>query len=252
MAIVSSREDLKQYCLRRLGYPVVEINVDDEQLEDRLDDAIQYLTEYHFDGVEPQYLKHQVTQTDIDNGYLDMDQVDTRVVSVVRAFQFGAGQSNSGNLFSVKYQIALNDFYGLRNPVSIMNYDLTKRHLAMLEDILTPEKHVRFNRVTNRLYLDMNWEEEINVGQYLMFEAYVAVDPETYKEFYKDHVLKRYATAKIKYQWGSNLTKFNGMQLPGGVTFNGEQILADAREEIQRLEDDMISSYSLPVHDMTG
>lgn len=246
MAIVSSREDLKQYCLRRLGYPVVEINVDDEQLEDRLDDAIQYLTEYHFDGVEPQYLKHQVTQTDIDNGYLDMDQVDSRVVSVVRAFQFGAGQNNSGNLFSVKYQIALNDFYGLRNPVSIHNYDITKRHLALLEDILTPEKHVRFNRVTNRLYLDMNWDEEINVGEYLMFEAYVAVDPETFKEFYKDHVLKRYATAKIKHQWGTNLSKFEGLQLPGGVQFNGREIASEAQQEIDKIEEEIQLKYELP------
>lgn len=250
MAKVSSRQDLKDYCFRRLGYPVVEINVDDAQVEDRIDDAIELFTEYHFDGVEPQYLKHQITQEDIDNQYLNMDLVDERVVSVTRCFQFG--QNTSGNLFNVKYQIALNDFYGLRNPVSLQNYDITMRHLEMLEDILTPEKKVRFNRVTNRLYLDMKWDEEVNVGDWLVFDSYVAVNPEVFREFYNDRFLKEYATVLIKKQWATNLSKFEGLQLPGGVQFNAQQMMSEANEEKNRLEEEMSLKYELPPDFMTG
>jgi len=250
MARVSSRQDLKDYCFRRLGYPVVEINVDDAQVEDRIDDAIELFTEYHFDGVEPQYIKHQITQEDIDNQYLNMDLVDERVVSVVRCFQFG--QNTSANLFNVKYQIALNDFYGLRNPVSLQNYDMTMRHLEMLEDILTPEKKVRFNRVTNRLYLDMKWDEEVNVGDWLVFESYVAVNPEVFREFYNDRFLKEYATVVIKKQWATNLSKFEGLQLPGGVQFNAQQMLSEANEEKSRLEEELSLKYELPPDFMTG
>lgn len=250
MATVSSRQDLKDYCFRRLGYPVVEINVDDAQVEDRIDDAIELFTEYHFDGVEPQYLKHEITQEDIDNQYLNMDLVDERIVSVVRCFQFG--QNTSGNLFNVKYQIALNDFYGLRNPVSLQNYDMTMRHLEMLEDILTPEKKVRFNRVTNRLYLDMKWDEEVNVGDWLVFESYVAVNPEVFREFYNDRFLKEYATVLIKKQWATNLSKFEGLQLPGGVQFNAQQMMSEANEEKNRLEEELSLKYELPPDFMTG
>ena len=247
---VTSREELKEYCLRKLGYPVVEINVDDQQVEDRIDDAIEHFTEYHFDGVETRYLKHQIVADDITNGYLDMDQVDPSVVSVVRAFQFGSGAA--GNFLGVKYQMAFNDFYGLRGGGTIQYYDQVMRHMQMISDYLTPEKKIRFNRVTNKLFLDMDWSESVTVGDYLMFECYVTVDGETYKELYNDRFLKEYSAALIKRQWGSNLSKFEGMQLPGGVQFNGQQMFQDAQEEIRRLEDEMSLKYELPPDFMTG
>lgn len=241
MAQPTSRATLKDYALRRLGAPVIEINVDDAQLEDRIDDALQFFAEYHFDGVERTYLKHQITQTDIDNEYIT---VDDSVISVTKLFQFSEG---TVNLFDVRYQMALNDFYGLRNPnQSLMHYDITKRHLSLVQDILSPEKMIRFSRVTNQLKVDMKWSEDATVGDYLVAEAYIVLDPETYPEIYKDRMLKRYVTATFKRQWGSNLSKFDGIQLPGGVQFNGRELMEQAQTEIDKLEDQVQEMYELP------
>jgi hypothetical protein len=241
MAQPTSRATLKDYALRRLGAPVIEINVDDAQLEDRIDDALQFFAEYHFDGVEKTYLKHVVTQDDIDNEYIT---VDDAVISVTRLFQFSEG---TVNLFDVRYQMALNDFYGLRNPnQSLMHYDITKRHLSLVQDILSPEKMIRFSRVTNQLKVDMKWSEDATVGDYLVAEAYIVLDPETYTEIYKDRMLKRYVTATFKRQWGSNLSKFDGIQLPGGVQFNGRELMEQAQTEIDKLEDQVQEMYELP------
>jgi len=241
MAQPTSRATLKDYALRRLGAPVIEINVDDAQLEDRIDDALQFFAEYHFDGVEKTYLKHVVTQDDIDNEYIT---VSDSVISVTRLFQFSEG---TVNLFDVRYQMALNDFYGLRNPnQSLMHYDITKRHLSLVQDILSPEKMIRFSRVTNQLKVDMKWSEDATVGDYLVAEAYVVLDPETYPEIYKDRMLKRYVTATFKRQWGSNLSKFDGIQLPGGVQFNGRELMEQAQTEIDKLEDQVQEMYELP------
>ena len=250
MAQPTSRQELKDYALRRLGYPVIEINVDDSQTEDRLDDALQFFAEYHFDGVEKMYYKHQITSTDITNGYIDMDSVDTSIISVNRMFQFS---DSTVNMFDIRYQMALNDFYGLRSGLSnLAYYDQIKRHLSLIQQTLDPEKQIRFSRVTNRLYGDFDWSDETDAGEYLMIEAYTVLDPETYTEIYKDRLLKQYITALIKRQWGANLSKFENIQLPGGVSFNGTQIFEQAQSEIERIEEEVQLKYELPPHFMVG
>jgi len=257
MALPQSRQELKEYCLRKLGAPVIEINVDDSQLEDRIDDALSLYAEYHFDGVEKRYYKYQVTQEDIDRatsdpngGYISTNGIDSSIISVIRLFQFS---ESSVNMFDVRYQMALNDFYGIRTGLgSISNYDITKRHLSLLQQMLDPEKMIRFTRVTNKLYIDMNWEEDVTAGEYLVFECYSVIDPETYTEIYKDKFLLKYTTELFRYQWGSNLSKYDGIQLPGGVQFNGRQIMDDARTQLDKLEEEMSLRYELPPDFMVG
>jgi len=256
MAKPASREQLKEYSLRRLGSPVININVDDSQLEDRLDDALQFFAEYHFDGVERLYYKYQVTQSDIDAnkkdadnslnaGYISLDGIDQNIVSVTRLFQFS---ESTVNLFDVRYQMALNDFYGIRTGLgNIANYDITKRHLSLIQQMLDPEKMIRFSRVKNRLNVDMNWDEDISAGDYLVFECYSIIDPEVYTEIYNDILLKKYYTSIIKRQWGSNLSKFEGIQLPGGVQFNGTQLFEQAQAEIEKIEEEVQLRYELPI-----
>ena len=243
MVALTSRQTLKEYSLRRLGHPVIEINIDDSQMEDAIDDAIQFFQEYHFDGVEVAYLKHQVTQTDIDNGYLDMEAIDSNVISVTKLFNLAV---NSVNLFDVSYQLSLNDFFGTFTPGTLTNYTITKQHLEMLEDILDPEKNIRFSKVTNRLYGDFNWDDDLDVGDWLVMEAYRILSPETYTEIYNDRLLKRYVTALFKRAWGNNLSKFEGVQLPGGVQFSGQRILDESKEEIDKIEEEVHDTYELP------
>ena len=247
MAQPTSRATLKDYALRRLGSPVIEINVDDSQLEDRIDDALQFFAEYHFDGVEKTFLKHIITDSDVTNEYITLDD---SVISVTKLFQFSEG---TVNMFDVRYQMALNDFYGLRNPnQSMVNYSVTKQHLSLIQDILSPEKSIRFSRVTNQLKIDMSWEDDVTVGDYIVAEAYVVLDPETYPEIYKDRLLKNYITALFKKQWASNLSKFEGIQLPGGVTFNGRELLEQAQTEIDKIEENVQLMYELPPDFMVG
>ena len=249
MAVPASRQALKDYALRKLGDPVIEVNVDDIQVEDAIDDALQFFSEYHFDGVQKVYLKHQVTQSDVDNEYIDMDAIDSRVVSVLRMFEI---QTHSTNLFDVSYQLSLNDFFGTFTPGTMTNYTITKQHLQMLSDILDPSKNFRFSRVTNRLYIDMDWENDVEIGNYIVIEAYTSLDPQTYPEIYSDRLLKKYVTALIKKQWGMNLIKFEGVQLPGGVAFNGSRILDEAKEEIDKIEEQVGDLYELPPDFMVG
>ena len=249
MAKPTSRQTLKDYALRRLGAPVIDINVDDSQVEDALDAALQFFAEYHFDGVEKVYLKHQVTSSDITNGYLDMDSIDSNVISVIKMFNLSV---NSVNMFDVSYLLALNDFFGTFTPCTLTNYTITKQHLEMLEDILDPEKNVRFSRVTNKLYGDFSWDDDLDAGDYLVIEAYSVLDPETYTEIYNDRLLKKYITALIKRAWGNNLSKFEGVQLPGGVQFNGQRILEEAMAEIEKIEEEVQDKYELPPDFMVG
>jgi len=253
----STREELKQYCLRKLGSPVIEINVDDSQLEDRIDEALELYTEYHYDGVERRYYKYQITQEDMDRaasdlngGYIPTDGIDSSIVSVVKLFQFS---ESTVNMFDVRYQMSLNDFYGTRTGMGNMhNYVITKNHLALLQQLLDPEKMIRFTRTTNKLYVDMNWKEDVEVGSFLVFECYSAVNPEIYTEIYKDKFLKRYTTELFRYQWGANLSKYDGIQLPGGVQFNGRQIMDDAKQNLDKIEEEMSLRYELPIDFMTG
>lgn len=246
MATPTTKDQFKEYCLRSLGKPVIEINVHDEQVDDRVDEALKYYWDYHFDGAEKIYFKYQITsQTKIDR-YVPMPE---NVIGVVNLFPIGQAL-NTNNLFNIRYQIALNDLYTLTS-VSMVPYYMAMTHVQFLEQMLVGQQPIRYNRHMNRLYVDMDWNI-INEGDYIVAEAYQIVDPEVYQDVWKDRWLLRYATCLIKQQWGSNLKKFGGMQMPGGITFNGQQIYDEATAERRELEQEMITSYSLPITDMIG
>lgn len=248
MAQPTTRSQFKNWCLRKLGYPVIEINVEDDQVEDRIDEALSYYWDYHFDGTEKEYYKWTITSTDITNRYLTVPE---NIIGVVKIFDIGDALSTN-NLFNIRYQIALNDLYDLTSfNQSLVTYYMNMQHIQFIEELLVGRQPIRYNRHINRLYIDMDWEK-VTAGEYIIAECYKIVEPGTYADVWKDRWLQNYATAKIKYQWGSNLTKFEGLQLPGGVQFNGVKILDDAKEEITKLEEEMIVSYSLPVSDMIG
>ncbi len=246
MAVPTSRSAFKELCLRRLGKPVIEINVDDDQVEDRIDQALAYYQDYHFDGVEKTFLKHVVTQTDIDNQYID---IPNTTIGVINIFDIGDATSTN-NLFNIRYQIALNDLYDL-SRYDLVPFYMNFMNIRMIEEILVGKQPIRYNRHVNKLHIDMDWEK-LNVGDYIVAHVYNKVDGDTYTDLWGDRWLAEYTTCLIKYQWGSNLSKFTGMQLPGGVQFNGADILSQAQIEKVKLEQEMLSSYSLPVHDMTG
>ena len=247
MAVPSTRAEFKEYCLRALGKPVIEINVDDDQVEDRIDQALRYYWDYHFDGTEKIYYKHQITQNTIDTKSITLPE---NVIGAVSVFPIGDPATSSGDIFNIRYQIALNDLYTLTS-VGLIPYYMAMEHLSMVQEILVGKQPIRYNRHRNILHLDMD-DRKMTVGGYLIIEAYEVVDPTTYTDVWADRWLQYYTTQLIKRQWGANLTKFEGLQLPGGVQFNGVKIYDDAETEIRRLEEEMIVNYSLPVHDMIG
>ena len=268
MAEPATRENLKQYALRALGKPVIEINVDDDQLEDRIDEALQYFAQYHYDGIRRTYLKYQYTEADKTRMTGDSSESITKnsvttswkegnnflvvpdsVISVINIFPF-SNKSNM-NLFDVRYQLRLNDLYDF-SSTSIINYDIVLRHLDFLDHILVGEKPLRFNQHDNRLYVDMDWENDLQVGEYLVIEAYRKLDPDTYTDVYNDIWLKRYTTALIKKQWGANLSKFNGVAMIGGVTLNGQQIYSEAMADQEKLETEIRTSFELNPAMMIG
>ena len=246
MATPTTKAELKEYCLRRLGKPVIEINIDDDQMDDRIDEAILFYQDYHFDGTLKTFLKHQVTETDKTNEYIT---VGNDYIGIINVFDIGDATSTN-NLFNVRYQIALNDLYDL-SRYDLVPYFMNFQNIRFIEEMLVGKQPLRYNRHQNRLHIDMDWGK-VTTDDYIIAEGYQKINPDTYTDVYNDRWLQRYVTCLFKVQWGSNLTKFTGMQLPGGVQFNGEQILQQGLDEKQRLEDEMISSYSLPVHDMTG
>jgi hypothetical protein len=268
MATPATREQLKQYALRTLGKPVIEINVDDDQLEDRIDEALQYFAQYHYDAIRRTYLKYQYTQADKDRILGNSSESVTKnsvttswsegnnflvvpesVISVINIFPFS--DKGNLNLFDVRYQLRLNDLYDF-SSTSIINYDVVLRHLDFLDHVLVGEKPLRFNQHDNRLYVDMDWANDLTVGEYLVIEAYRKLDPTVYTDVYNDIYLKRYATALIKKQWGANLSKFNGVTMLGGVTLNGQQIFSEALQEIEKLEQEIRSSFELNPAMMIG
>jgi hypothetical protein len=268
MSTPSSREQLKQYALRALGKPVIEINADDDQLEDRIDEALQYFAQYHYDGIRRTYLKYQYTQVDYDRINADTSESVTKnsvtttwkegngfivvpesVISVINIFPY----SNKGNLnlFDVRYQLRLNDLYDF-SSTSIINYDTVLRHLDFLDHILVGEKPLRFNQHDNRLYIDQDWKNDLTVGEYMVIECYRKLDPTVYTDVYNDIYLKRYVTALFKKQWGANLSKFNGVTMIGNVTLNGQQLYQEALQDIEKLEQEIRSSYELNPAMMIG
>ena len=264
MATPTSREELKQYALRKLGAPVIEINVDDSQLEDALDDSLQIFSEYHFDGVQKVFYKYELTSGDLTNGYIDIANIGSTgpndspqvspgssIVSVYKVFKFD--ESGSGtNFFSLNYQLALNDVYGIRAPGNMSDYYITQTYLTMLSEMLSPEKAVRFSRVTNRIYIDADLDSLIGAGSFLVIEAYAELDPYTYTEIYNDILLKRYVTASFRKQWGLNLIKYQGINLPGGVQFDGQALVSQGNEEMERIEETLQDKYELPADFWVG
>ena len=269
---ITTRETLKQYCLRALGKPVIEINVEDDQVEDRIDEALQYFAQYHYDGVERMYLKYQITADDITRAKSNetlstvTDTADSTVtasfsegknyipmpssvVSVTRLFDF-TDKANL-NLFDVRYQLRLNDLYDF-SSTSIIHYDMTFRHLDMLDHILVGERPIRFNQHKNRLYIDMDWSNDVDAGDFIIIECYRKLDPSTFTDIFDDIFLKKYLIQLIKKQWGTNLSKFQGVAMLGGVTMNGEQIYSQAQDEINKLEEQIQLSYELPPNYMMG
>ena len=270
MAIPTSKSTFKSYCLRALGFGVIDINVSDEQADDRIDEALQYFAQYHYDGIEKMYLKYKITEADITRARANTtttstDTVDSSVtasfeegnnfipmpsavVSVSNIFDFTNAVQQ--NMFDIRYQLRLNDLYDF-SSTSIIHYQMTMQQLDLLSHVLVGEVPIRFNQHQNRLYLDMDWEQ-MTADEYLIIECYRKIDPDTYTDIYDDIYLKRYATALIKRQWGANLSKFNGVATLGGVTMNGEQIYSQAIEEIQRLEEQIQLSFETPIDYMIG
>ena len=272
MAIPNTKATLLSYCKRQLGYPVVEINVDDDQADDVLDDALQYFAEYHYDGTIRTYLKHQVTTAEIaiqrantnvvssssggsDSGATTWKEgtnyieIPESVMSVIKVFSFN--DKHTGSMFDLRYQLRLNDLYDLTST-SILYYEMVQQHLGMLDDILVGQPLLRHSKHGNRLYIDMDWENSIENAEWILIECIRKMDPTTYTDIYNDVWLKRYATAKLKLQWGQNLIKFDGILMPGGVTLNGRQLVDDAKEEITALEEEVRNAMALPALDIIG
>lgn len=232
---VTTRQGLIDYCLRELGAPVVEVNIAESQIEDRVDEAIEYWRQHHYDGIEKVYLKHEVTEQDIQNKYIPINDL---IYGVTRVFPIATGTSTSKSIFDLQYQLRLNDLYDLTST-SVIYYTQVMSHLALLDLTLNGKPLYRFNRLTNKLYIDENWQENIAAGTFLLVECYRVLDPTTAPRMFGESWLKHYTTALLKKQWATNLKKFQGLQLPGGVTIDGDKLYSEAKEEIEKLETDL-------------
>jgi sporulation protein YlmC with PRC-barrel domain len=311
MAKPATRKQFKEYCLRRLGWPVIDINVDDEQVEDRIDDALSFFYDYHYDGTEKLFMKHRITQADIDRKWIYCPDPILFVTGVLRF-----DDSNSSiNMFDLRYQLRLHDLYDFTS-VSYVSYEITMQHIQTLNLLFSGTPQFRFNRMQNKVFLDIDWTRDVNVGDYVIIECYRAMKPDAITltgtvsmvagnttvigtgtifdqeiaendfvdfggeslqvnkikspteiilstppaatsptasmtvvgltDVWDNRFLKAYASAKIKMQWGSNMKKFGGIQMPGGVTLNGKEIYDEAEEEIGKLEEQIYNSTSMP------
>lgn len=243
----ANQEELKDFCLRQLGYPVVQINVDDVQVDDAIELAFEFWNEFHFDGTERTYLRHQITDQDKTNHYI---QLDTGVIGAVRIFPIG-GTNQAMSFFDLRYQLRLNDLWDL-SSTSYVNYSLTMQHLRTLDMLFSGETPVRFNKINNRLYIDHDWMNDVDVGEWVVVEAMIVTDPDAYTKVWNDRMLKKLATAYVKKQWGNNMKKFAGMQLPGGVSMNGQQIFDEAMNEITQIEAQIRDTYEQPPAFLVG
>ena len=332
----TSRATLKDYAKRQLGHPVVELNLDDDQMEDRMDDALEYFQEYHFDATEPTFLKHQITGStlkltanvvftagetitggttgvratvhdyisanttiryknpevksggdgntfyanttttfgngetvtggtsgasattaasnanslgDFDNEYISITE---NIIGVKGVIPFYRETEGNTNMFSVNYQYALNDLYRMGTGAQMSNYVFTQQHLTTINNLFNTMPRFRFNRHTDRLYLDIRWGDDVKIDDFIVAECYTITDPSSFSDVYGDMFLKKYVTSLFKKQWGQNLIKFEGLQLPGGVTLNGRQLYDDATQEIERIEEEVQLKYQLPDDFMIG
>jgi len=245
---ITTRQGLIDYCLRRLGAPVTEINVDDDQISDRIDDAIEFFQEYHFDGVEKVFLKHTITQDDINNEYI---AVADPVISVLRVLPIPNFNAFQTGFFNEEYQMRLADLENFQSSTMI-NWAMSQTNFSLVEHLFSVQPTLLFNRKQNKMFLETDWANKFSVGTILIVEAYRALDPTTYAEVYNDMFIKKYATALIKQQWGSNLKKFTGVTLPGGISLDGQTIFSEASEEITKIEEEMNMKYELPPDGMIG
>ncbi len=285
MAKPSTRQGLVDYALRKLGAPVLEINIDDDQIDDLVDDAIQLFNERHFDGVEEMFLKHEFTQDEIDRGKATSEtdsqntagivtttgtstsisgygtttssfvensnfiQVPDSVIGIEKIFKFDTS-SISGGMFSIKYQLFLNDLYYF-NSVELLQYSMVKSYLEDIDFLLTPDRQVRFNKKQNRLYLDLDYNS-IREGDFIVIDCQRILNPDDFTKVYNDPFLKMYVTALLKKQWGQNLIKFRGVKLPGGLELNGREIYEDGERELEAIKQKMQLEYELPPLDFIG
>lgn len=280
MSKPASRQDLIDYCLRKLGAPILEINLADEQIDDLVDDALQYFHERHFDGIERMYLKYKVTQEDIDRGKAKYDtgvgivtttgtanisgvgvtsfnfyetsnfiQVPDSVIGIEKVFKFDTSSISSG-MWSIKYQLFLNDLYYF-NSVDLLQFAMVKTYLEDIDFLLSTDKQIRFNKRQNRLYLDIDWGAKAK-DTFIVMDCYRILDPNDFTKVYNDSFLKKYLTALMKKQWGQNLIKFRGVKLPGGIELNGRELYEDAEKELESIKQRMSMDYELPPYDFIG
>lgn len=247
MSVPTTKEEMKDWCLRELGFPVIQINVDDEQVDDAIDSALQYFHDFHCDGVERYYLKHQITADDKTNKYIPITE---NIFGVTRIFPVQSSNA-SVNMFDLRYQLRLHELYDFTST-SYVNYAMTMQHLRTLDLLFAGEVPIRFNRHTDRLYIDWDWNNDISEGEYIIIEGWILVDPTEFTDVWNDRMLKRLATAHIKRRWGNNMRKYNGVQLIGGVSMNGQQIYEEAEAEIEKIEDLIRKTYEEPPQFIMG
>lgn len=239
---VSTKQGLIDYCLRELGHPLIQINVADEQIEDRVEEALEYFREWHYDGIEKVYLKHKLTQENLDTKQIKLD--DSLIYGVTRVHQFGSGQS-SNDMFNLEYQIRLEDLYNLLDS-DLINYSMTQQHLTLLNRLLVGEHPFRYNRILNVIHLDQDLKRTFEVGEYILVECYRVLDPAEAPNLWGNQWLKHYTTALIKKQWASNVKFYGNMQLPGGIVIDGDSLYQEATSEIQELKD-TLETMSVPL-----
>lgn len=247
MAQPQSREEFKEYILRKIGAPVIQVNVAEEQVEDRVDEAVSFWRDYHYNGSQLVYLKHQLTAQDVENGYITLPQ---NLLGISKIFDLDTSISTGAGIFNVQYQFVLNNIQDITG-YSVVNYYMTLSHMEFLQEILVGRPLIRYNKHVNRLYIDSN-KASLRTDKYIIIEAYDIIDPDAYSDVWGDRWLQNYASVLVREQWGLNLTKFTNMQLVGGVQFNGEQILSEARAERQAMEEDAIKSLQPLTYNFIG
>jgi len=247
MSVPATKEQMKDWCLRELGFPVIEINIDDDQVDDAIDSALQYFHDFHHDGVERHYLKHQITSDDKTNQYIPITE---NIFGVTRIFPVQSSNA-SVNMFDLRYQLRLHELYDFTST-SYVPYVLTMQHLRTLDLLFSGLVPVRFNRHTDKLFIDWDWTNDVDVGEYIIIEGWILVDPNEFADVWNDRMLKRLATAHIKRRWGNNMRKYNNVALIGGVTMNGQQIYEEAEAEIEKVEDLIRSTYEEPPQFIMG
>ena len=247
MAQPTTREEFKDYILRKIGAPVIEINVADEQLDDRVEEAMSFWNDYHYNGSQLVYIKHLLTAEDVANKYITLPD---KLLGISKVFDLSTSLSSGTGIFNVQYQFVLNNVTSI-NSYGMQNYYMTMQHLEFMKEILVGRPLIRYNKHVNRLHIDVASSSLIE-GQYIIIEAYDLIDPTTYSDVWSDRWLQNYATILVREQWGLNLTKFTGMQLVGGVSFNGESILAEARADRERVEEEAIRSLQPLTYNFIG